>query len=93
MAHLTVMYGAGYRAWLQEVADPHKAIHRLQPRALLLVHGKEDTTTPMGLAQQIYNRAGACSPKLAFIQQEAGAEVDLRQEDAEDFFRKLKSVM
>merc|ERR1711871_806497 len=69
MAHLTVMYGAGYRAWLQECADPHKAIHRLQPRGLLLVHGKEDTTTPMWLAQQIYNRAGACSPKLAVIQQ------------------------
>ena len=92
MAHLTVMYGAGYRAWLQECADPHKAIHRLQPRGLLLVHGKEDTTTPMWLAQQIYNRAGACSPKLAVIQQEAGAtDVDLRED--EDFFKKLKTVM
>jgi len=90
-AHLTVMYGAGYRAWLQEIADPHKAIHRLQPRAYYLVHGKEDTITPMWLAQVLYNRAGACSPKVAHISNEQAHVLDLRDED--EFYKKLRTIM
>lgn len=90
-AHLTVIRGAGYRAWLQGVADPHKSIHRIQPRGFLLVHGQVDTVTPLWLAQNIYNRAGGCQPKLARIQQTGGHVLDLRQDD--EFFKRLRVLL
>jgi len=90
-AHLTVIRGAGYRAWLQGIADPHKSIHRIQPRGFLLMHGQADQVTPVWLAQSLYHRAGGCSPKLARIQPEAGHVLDLRQDT--EFWKRLNKLL
>jgi pimeloyl-ACP methyl ester carboxylesterase len=91
IAHLTVIRGAGFRAWLQGIADPHKSIHRLAPRSFLLAHGEDDRITPTWLVQNIYNRAGHCQPKLARIQPKAGHILDLRKDD--EFWDRLRSLM
>jgi len=91
IAHLTVIRGAGFRAWLQGVVDPHKVIHRLAPRGFLLVHGEEDPITPTWLVQTLYNRAGHCQPKLARIQQKAGHILDLRKDT--EFWKRLGALL
>jgi len=90
-AQYTVIRGAGYRAWLQGHVDPHKIVHRLQPRGFLLVHGKHDKVTPIQLVQSLYHRAGSCHPKLAKIQSDADHQVDVREDN--EFWDRLMEVV
>jgi len=66
-SNIAVIRSSSWLTWLHGHADPLKGIHRLQPRGLFLVQGKEQfegSTLPI---QKIYHRAGQCTPKLAHL--------------------------
>jgi len=101
-AHLTIVYGAGYKTWLQGLADSQKVVHRVQPRGFMMVHGsmKEkaahlEQRHSIEFATQLYNRAGMCTPKMhhmyMYTQPSHGSHADLAS--SKNLMKKLSGML